>query len=433
MTFYSHPSMVRFRLRNVTVFVVLVTASITFNNSTQAGDWPQWLGPTRNGVTTEVIEPWSESPPLQWSHPVGNGFSVPVVAAGIVYVHAAVKGEQAEQVTAFDLKSGDEKWTQKYARATFGSALGVGPRATPSVVDGHLVTFGITGELVCFNAKTGEKLWQINPYADNNIPLPGFAVCSSPLVIKDRIYIPIGGAEMAIAAYDLNTGKLVWTALDEPASSASPISWSRQENGESVLDIVVQTTLRIVGLDPDNGNVRWEHPLVFQPSGVSPTPLVTQDRLICTTQDTGTLAIESQVQSGGEMPQAWWKQDLTSYFSTGTLGQNDQMFLVTNVLMPLPRTDVRCVNSKTGEELWHQKGLGYFHVGLIATANHRLLMLDDAGTLVLAESTPTGFQELSNAKVCNGTFVNPVLSEGLLIVRDDKEIRCLKLSDSYQK
>ncbi|MEO8164654.1 MAG: PQQ-binding-like beta-propeller repeat protein [Betaproteobacteria bacterium] len=395
-----------------------------------AADWPQWLGPSRNGVSSEVVEPWTESPQVLWRTPVGNGFSVPVVASGMVYVHSAVAGENAEQVTAYDLATGNERWKQPYSRGSYQSQLGVGPRATPTVVDGRLVVFGITGELVCFDAATGEKHWQVNPYREHEVATPGFGVCSSPLIVHDRIIIPIGGAGMAVAAYDIATGKLAWKALDEPASSASPITWQRGAGEQATLDVVVQTTLRIVGMNPENGEVRWEHPLVFQPSGVSPTPLVAGDRLICTTQDTGTLAVGSPSSQAVPGQPAWWDQELSSYFSTGTIGAAGDVFLVTNVLMPLPRTDLVCLDAATGKPHWKQNGLGYFHIGLIATGSNRLLILTDGGKLILAQVDRDGFRELCQAKVCDGTFVNPVLSDGRLIVRDGKELVCLQLEVS---
>ena len=46
----------------------------------------------------------------------------------------------------------------------------------------------------------------------------------------------------------------------------------------------------MVGVDPRNGKVRWEQPLVFEPTGVSPTPFSVGDLLLCTTQSSGTLA-----------------------------------------------------------------------------------------------------------------------------------------------
>jgi outer membrane protein assembly factor BamB len=392
-----------------------------------ADDWPQWLGPSRNNVSAETIQPWAEAPEIIWRKPVGNGFSTPVIADGRLFVQASVADQNQESVTAYDLKTGEEIWQQVYDRAPYFSQLGAGPRATPTVAEGVLVTIGITGELSCFDPATGDVRWRINPYRDNNISTPGFGVCSSPLVFENRVYVPIGGAGMAITAYDLKTGELAWNALDEPASASSPIVWRRaaSDGSKTEVDLVVQTTLRIVGLDPANGDVRWEFPLVFEPSGVSPTPLIVGDRLVCTTQDTGTLALEF---SGGETKRSWWDQALNSYFSTGTVGPDNSLLLVTNVVDPLPRTDLTCVNVVDGKPYWKQQGVGYFHIGVISLAENRVLVLTDAGRLVLGEATTTGLTKLCDATVCGGTFVNPVLSDGYFVARDDQEIVCVNLN-----
>jgi outer membrane protein assembly factor BamB len=139
------------------------------------------------------------------------------------------------------------------------------------------------------------------------------------------------------------------------------------------------------------------------------------------------MAVDPAVKSAGESKPSWWHQNLTSYFSTGTVGADGRLFLITNAVMPLPKADVRCLDPRSGEELWRKEGLGYFHVGLIATGNDQLLVLDDAGTLILAQAGRDGFKELCRAKVCGGTFVNPVLSNDRLVVRDGKELVCLRL------
>lgn len=392
----------------------------------RAADWPQWLGPTRNGVSAESVAPWKEAPAVAWRQKVANGFSVPVIAKGIVYIHALGAEKNSESITAFNLRTGEIKWTASYSRSPYQSQLGSGPRATPTVADDRLIVMGITGELAAFQAETGQKLWQVNPYQDHGLSTPGFGVCSSPLVVDNHIILPVGGAGMAIAAYDVRTGKQAWKALDEPASSASPITWTRGEGDQRTIDVVVQTTLRIAGLDPADGSLRWEHPLVFEPSGVSPTPLIAGRRLICTTQDTGTMAIEAPGSS--EPPKvAWWRDSLSSYFSTGSVGADGRVFVITNAVMPLPRADVRCLDPLNGDELWKKDGLGYFHAGLIVTGDDKLLILDDSGKLILANSGRDGYQELCKSKVCGGTFCAPTLSDGHVIVRDGQEIVCLKM------
>src|SRR5690606_12434054 len=101
-----------------------------------------------------------------WRHPVGSGFGSPVVADGRVFLHTAVPGEEAERIVARDALTGEELWSDTYERARYVSDLGVGPRATPAVVDGRLYLMGITGVLSCYNAATGERYWQVNAYEE---------------------------------------------------------------------------------------------------------------------------------------------------------------------------------------------------------------------------------------------------------------------------
>src|SRR5262249_42892700 len=155
-----------------------------------------------------------------------------------------------------------------------------------------------------------------------------------------------------------------------------------------------------------------------QPAGVSPTPLAVGKSLVCTTQDTGTLALDFSEAGGPKSP--WWKHDLPSYFSTGTPGPTGTALVVTNEAVPPPRADLRCFDVANGDQLWHKKGLGYFHVGVIATGNGKLLLLDDAGNLMLAEATRDEFKQLAKSRVCRGTLANPALAGGRVYVRDDE-------------
>ncbi len=392
-----------------------------------AADWPQWLGPARNGVTSEIVAPWTTPPEVVWRYPAGNGYSSPIVADGIVYFHAAVAGKDAEQVDALDAKTGKSVWSDSYPRGPYRSVLGVGPRTTPTYSDGKLFTYGITGVLSCYDAKAGKRLWQTNPYETFKASMPRYGVCSSPVVVEGRVIVLAGGSGSAVVAYDIATGEPAWKGLDEPASSASPIIVTRGEKEQTRTDVVVQTTLRVLGLSPQDGSVRWEHPMVFQPAGVSPTPLLVGNTLICTTKDTGTMALELPRGDSPALRSPWWKHDLTSYFTTGSAGPMGSVLVVTNQLQPLPRTDLRCLDLSNGDELWKREGIGYYHVGVITTGDGKLLLLDDGGNLILAESTREAFKQLAKSQICRGTLTNPALSGGCVFARDDKEVICVQL------
>lgn len=409
----------------------LFMALILMGPLAPAADWPQWLGPQRDGVTTEIVSPWTEAPRVVWRCEVGNGYSSPVVSGGVVYLHArsVEKDKETEDVLAFDANTGKPVWSDTYQRETYRSALGTGPRATPAVVDGKLYTFGITGVLSCYEAKTGKRLWQTNPYETYKSPLPRFGVCSSPVIAGGRAVVLVGGGGTAVTAYDSLTGEVAWKGLDEPAGAASPTVWSRGEGAAERPTFVVQTTLRILGMAADDGKVLWEHPLVFQPAGVSPTPFLVGNTLVCTTPDSGTLALELPSSSSASRL-AWQKQDAASYFSTGTLGTGGSVLIVTNQQVPVPRADLRAFDVAKGDELWRKDGLGYYHFAVIATGDGKLLVINDGGNLLLAEVTREGFKELTKSKVCRGTLCNPALADGKLYVRDDKELICLQLDGS---
>src|SRR5262245_2104716 len=152
-----------------------------------AADWPQWLGPRRDGNTPEKVAAWKdkEAPPVLWRTAVGNGYSSPVVADGRVFLHARSRDRdrEEEEVTAFDVATGKLLWKDSYVRPAYRSVLGSGPRATPTVAGRRLFTIGINGVLSCYEVEKGKRLWQIDLYNHFKADLPRFAVCCSPLVV----------------------------------------------------------------------------------------------------------------------------------------------------------------------------------------------------------------------------------------------------------
>jgi outer membrane protein assembly factor BamB len=413
------------RLR--TVFVLLTCAGIG-----RAADWPQWLGPKRDGSTAEKVAPWKEkeAPKVLWRQAVTQGYSSPVVAGGRVFLHARGKDmdREEEEVIALDAATGKPLWKDAYARPAFTSVLGTGPRATPTVAGKRLFTMGINGLLSCYDVENGKRLWQADLYKQFKADLPTFAVCCSPLVVGNRVIVSVGGKGRCAVALRADTGEVQWQSLDDAASTSSPVLFAGGERpGGATPDVVLMTPLRLVGLDPLDGSLRWEHPMVFQPQGTSPTPVAVGDKLVASTQAHGAVAVGvgSKDEKMTAAP-AWQNKEMKSYFSSGVTA-GDLLLLVTNVVEPLPSTSLSCLDPKTGKLLWRKEKVGYFHAGLIRTGDGKLLALNDSGVLTLLEVDGKGAKEVARAKVCGGTLVSPALSGGRLYVRDDKELICLQL------
>jgi outer membrane protein assembly factor BamB len=342
-------------------------------------------------------------------------------------VHARVGRKEREELIAFDAKSGKVLWREGYDRSPYSSILNTGPQATPTVTGGRVYTYGITGVLTCFDAEKGKQLWQVDAFKKLNATLPQFGVCCSPLVIGNRVLVAVNGKGSSVAAFDTETGELQWQGLDEPASTSSPVLFAAKGKPGTLPDAVFMTTLRVIGLNPLDGSVSWEYALPFQPSGTSPTPVISGDTLITSTMTNGSTAIRI---TGGEKTTAeklWQAKTVSGYFSSGTAVGKDRLFLVTNQLKPVPRADLVCLDSAKGSVLWRKEGVGYFHFGMIRTGNDKLLLLDDAGNLKLLDATAKEYRELCSAKICDGTLVTPALADGRLYARDSEQIMCVQV------
>jgi outer membrane protein assembly factor BamB len=393
-----------------------------------AGDWPQWLGPNRDGSSPEKVSPWKEAPKVLWRKPVGEGNSGPVVADGRVYIHAKVKNRNEEEVVAYDAKSGKELWRTSYKRPAFTSLFGNGARATPAVADGRVYTFGITGLLTCFDAAKGTKLWQVDTLKKFHAKNLFFGMSCSPLVEGKHVLVNVGGKAASVVALDKGTGETAWKSLDDKASYSSPIIFGKGKERQ----VVFLTGDGVVSLAPSDGSLFWRFPLKDKLFESSTTPVRAGDLLLASSITYGSVGLRLKTKEGKPAAdKVWKKDDLTCYFSTPVPVGKEHIYLVTGTppqgFGTKPEATLHCIEAATGKGLWKRPKVGKYHASLLRTGDDKLLLLEEAGQLVLLDPSPKQYRELARAKVCGDTWAHPALADGQLYVRDDKEVICLQL------
>jgi outer membrane protein assembly factor BamB len=391
-----------------------------------AADWPQWLGPHRDGSSPETVAPWKEAPKVLWSQPVGEGHSSPVVAGGRVFLHTRVKDKDEEQVTALDAATGKEVWHTAYPHEKFSSLFGNGPRATPAVVDGRVYAFGITGVLTCFEADGGKQLWQVDTLKTFNAKNLFFGLSGSPLVDGNRVLVNVGGKGASVVAFDTAKGDVLWKSLDDAASYSSPILVTQGTTRQAVF----LTHEGVVSLNPADGSLSWRFPLVDALGESATTPVHSGDLLLAGTITLGSVGL--RLGTKGDKPDAekvWANADLTCYFSTPVSVGKEHTYLVTGVKPPSLKREatLRCIETATGKELWKKPKVGTYHASLLRTGDDKLLMLEDVGNLVLFDPNPKEYRELARSKVCRETWAHPALADGRLYIRDEEKLYCLQL------
>jgi outer membrane protein assembly factor BamB len=392
----------------------------------RAEDWPQLLGPNRDNTTSEVVPVWKKAPRELWRFTLAEGNSNAVVADGRVCLHAKAADREEEEVVALDAATGKVLWRSAYPRTPYSSNTGNGPRTTPAVALGRVVAYGVTGILTCFAADTGKQLWQLDTHRLFQVGRLKYGVTSSPLIEGDRVLVHVGGRGAALAAFDLQTGSLIWKTQDDPLTTSAPILVPAPDGKKRYA--VFQTGLRVVAVDPLDGVVRWQHSLSDEPLDSMAAPVWTGDTLICSSVWFGGRAFRVAERDGRETAtEVWHNEELGAYFQSGVPSRDRScFFMVTN--RQQPGASLRCVDARTGKIRWSKTDVAEWHAGLCGTGDGKLLFSDGKGVLRLLAADPDKYTEVARAEVPGiPSSVNPVIANGKIYLRDRQTIVCLQI------
>jgi len=384
-------------------------------------DWPQFLGPTRNGVSPEtgLLQTWGEKgPPKVWEKEVGEGYSSPVVAGErLILLHRV--GDE-EVVECLDAANGNQKW--KYGYPTqYQDALGKGdgPRSTPLVAGDKVYTLGAEGVLLCLDLEKGKKIWTKDLPKEYKIKPSYFGVGTSPLVEGDLVLVNVGGKDAGIVAFNKNDGKEVWKATDQGASYSSPVAATI----DGVRHVLFLTREGVVSLDPTNGAVRfskrWRARIDASVNAATP---VVVDNLLFVTSSYNTGALLAEVKKD-KLVEVWSNDEtLSSHFSTPVYRDG---FLYGFDGRQEAGPVLRCVEMKTGKIRWKKEGFGS---GSLLVVDGNLLLMSESGELVLLDATAKEYKELARASVLKGPVrAQMALANGRLYARDNKKLVCWNL------
>ena len=416
------------RLRLMVLIVSLSLCGVC--DRAQAGDWPQILGPGRNGIAVDepAVDRWpAGGPKPRWEFPVGDGFAGPAVAGGKVIVFHRVddpKSGAQERAQCLDAQSGKSLWQTDFPTSYRGSISNDhGPRCVPLIDRETVYLFGAGGGLHAVSLAEGKKLWSRETAKEFAAPSGYFGAGSTPLLVGDHLIVNVGGRiGQGVVAFHRSTGKTVWASSDEQASYSAPIV-AQVGNQPQVIMI---TRLNCVGLDPLKGRIAWSLPFGNRgPTVNAATPLVSGEHLfLSASYGIGARWIDLSQQP----PKVEWENDTTmsSQYSTSVL--LDGAMYGVHGRDDVGDAELRCFDPRTGKVHWSQAGFG---VATLILTQKTLLALKTDGTLELVQAVPDKYQPLGSASVFSSTTrALPALSNGVLFARDTERLKAIDLLPS---
>jgi len=419
-----------------------------------ADDWPQWLGPKRDGVWREtgIIAKFPESgPKVKWRVPVAAGYSGPAVVGGRVYLTDRQQGKGGgsdpfqrgvipgnERVLCLGANDGSVVWKHEYD-CPYNVAYPAGPRATPVVDNGKVYALGTEGHLFCFNTADGKVVWSRELKKDYSVQTPVWGFSAHPLIDGEKLVCIVGGNGSVAVAFNKDTGKELWRALSakEPGY-CPPMIYSVGRTRQ----LIIWHPESINSLDPETGKVYWSQPFAVR-SGLSiPTPRLRDDLLFITCFYNGPIML--RLDRDKPAASVVWRGKNNSERNTDGL----------HSIMCTPFIDgeyiygvcsygqLRCLGTAAGERVWETfaatsgKEVRWANAFLIKNGD-RFFLPNEKGELIIARLTPKGYEEISRAKLLEPTntaagrdvvWSHPAFANRCIYARNDKELVSVSLA-----
>lgn len=396
-------------LHNIGISWLLVASAL----GGHAEDWPQFLGPHRNGKSNEQVATRFpvEGPKVLWKKAVGQGFAGPVVREGKLVVFHRL-GE-TDVVQCLNAESGAEIWKFSYlTRYKDDFGFDEGPRSTPAISGSRVFTMSADGVVHGLDFGTGKRLWELDTRKAFGGGKGFFGMACSPLVANDLVLLNIGGKNGAgIIALDEKSGELKWKATDDEASYSSPVL-AKLGGPELALFL---TRERLVGLQTTSGKLEFEFPFRsrMDASVNAAAPLVIGNKIfLSASYDTGATLLQFENRA---LKQLWHSEDALSSHYASVVHHEGYLYGFDGRQEYGP--GLVCVEVASGKSAWRVEGFG---AGTVLIAGEKLVVLKESGELVIAPATGKEFRPETTAQLIGSCRAYPAIAGGKLLARDTK-------------
>jgi len=383
-----------------------------------AADWPQHLGPQRDGVAGGENFTLNPAPAVLWKHDVGPGWAAPIVQGEQLVIFHRQKND--EVIDCLNALTGKPLWTSRY-RTRYVDSFGFdeGPRATPVIADGRIFTLGAAGELTATRLTDGKQLWQRPLKTDYAAPQGYFGIASSPIVVGEKLIVNVGAKGASVVAFDVATGKEIWKSGNDAASYSSPtlVTLGKQSR------VLFYTRTGLLGIDPESGKILFSE--TWRPridaSVNAATPLAWNDQIfISTSYQRGGILFQVKDDS---LTTIWSNDDVMSnHYNTAILAEG-KLFGIHG--RQEERPDLHCADWATGKLLWSQKRFGC--AGLICMGSTIFAQAENGDFVAFAVDVKA-YRELARVSVLQSPVrALPALANGIWYARDGDQLIALDL------
>ena len=431
-----------FGIRHST-FVIAAALSVSAGASAQ---WPQWRGPAGLGISPEQNLPleWSPTKNIAWKTEIpGRGHSSPVVAGGLIFLTAAIKGkevpgrkapvhlnfdytpgyvhpdavdiefEEQLKIYAIDAKTGRIAWERvAYDGVMFDDRHRKNTYASSTVAtDGERAyAFFESAGLYAYDFK-GNLAWKRNL---GTIIKAGLGPGTSPVIYKDLVILQCDqemGDGSAIVALNRTTGEDVWRAERKNRRSwATPLLVHAGERDE----LIASGAESVIAYDPATGQELWRaagtrsHPI--------PSPVATKG-LVFLYAGSQAKVVMAMRPGGGSGDPIVWRYNKGAAYVPSSIAVGDYFYLMSDTGI------ITCIDALTGK-IVYEGGRppvpSTFFASPVAFDGRILLTSEDGDSFVI-KAGPV-HEVLATNSVGEPVYASPAIANGRIFIRGERHL-----------
>lgn len=405
--------------KSINTSVLLFLMAVFFASNVYSQDWPQFRGINRDSRVTGFKAPaaWPQELKQVWKVNVGFADATPVLSGKKIYLHTRQGGD--EIVLCLDASTGKELWKDKYPATAVTGPAGShpGPRSTPAVSDGKIVTFGVSGIVSCLDAKSGKLLWRKENPAN---AVPTFFTGMSPLILNGVCYVHVGKKDDGqVLALDMKTGNEIWKWTGDGPAYASPSVMTV----DGKIHLILQTEKNLLALDLADGKLLWQIPAPVQQRFYNcVSPYIDGQIIYYTGQGLGMKAVKIEKQGDQYVTKELWVNTTVGAKWNTPVLKNGFLYGFTDT------RKIYCLNAADGQTAWVDVTTNSDFATLVDCGNV-LIGLPSTGNLIVFKPDSKAYSEISKFKVSETPVYSfPIVAGDKIYVKDAENLIMFKIN-----
>ena len=389
------------------------------------GKWPRFRGAEFDNVARDAAElarTWPPGgPPRLWEVKLGEGYAAPAVLNGRVYLLDYDRQSHSDVVRCLSLADGRDIWRFSYPvriKRQHGMS-----RTIPAVTDKYVLGLGPKCHVTCLDAITGKLLWAIDLVGQYGTKVPPWYAGQCPLIDAGKAILAPGGPDALLLAVDCATGEVIW-------KTPNPRRWGMTHSSVMPMELAGQrmylycATGGVVAVSADDGRVLWQYDDWKVRIANVPSPVVLPGGRVLLTggYNAGAVMLRIRREGGRFAAEELFR---LGYRVFGSAQQTPIYYK--GLIYGIPQDGQLVCLDPAGTVRWRSGSEHTFGLGPFLIADELIFILDDEGTLTLAQASPAGYRQLARAKVLPGpeAWGPMALVNGRLLLRDLHRMVCL--------